>query len=245
MQSVIADELKLRLFPVALTFTDEKPEGALQYEKGQRGCMIPMLCAAAEGKTAVFDRDTVPCPGGMVGLEFSTGWGDPEAFAYFLSVGGGPSPREGEGYKKTPELAKEAMGGQPNHIDPRTYRVFKPLMAVEPEKESPRLVVFLANADQISALATLANYGRPTNDNVILRFAAGCGSVCLLPDRLNLEEPLHAVLGMTDISARPNVPADLLSFTVPWPMYLEMEGNVRGSFLDRKDWRKVKARLPG
>ncbi len=80
---------------------------------------------------------------------------------------------------------------------------------------------------------------------MILRFAAGCGSVCLLPDRLNLEEPFRAVLGMTDISARPNVPADLLSFTIPWPMYLEMEGNVRGSFLDRKDWLKVKARLPG
>jgi hypothetical protein len=105
------------------------------------------------------------------------------------------------------------------------------------------LVVFLANADQVSALAVLANYGRPGNDNVILRFAAGCQSMCLLPDRMNLEEPYRAVLGMTDITARPLVPAQVLSFTIPWPMFLEMEANVRGSFLDHKDWQKVKARL--
>jgi hypothetical protein len=52
------------------------------------------------------------------------------------------------------------------------------------------------------------------------------------------------MLGMTDISARPHVPADILSFTVPWPMFREMDGNVRGSFLDRDAWRKIKPRLP-
>ena len=115
---------------------------------------------------------------------------------------------------------------------------------VDPERETPRLVVFLANPDQVSALTVLANFGRPTNDNVIVRFVSGCGSFCLLPDQPNQQEPLHALLGMTDISARPYVPADILSFTVPWPMLLEMEGNVRGSFLDREAWQKVKLRLP-
>ena len=106
-------------------------------------------------------------------------------------------------------------------------------------------MVFLANPDQISALTVLANYERGTGDAVVVRFGAGCHSFCLQPDRLNQEEPLRAVLGMTDISARPMLPADVLSFTVPWPMFLEMESNVRGSFLDRKDWQKVKARLAG
>jgi hypothetical protein len=244
MHSIIADELNLQLLPVAIIFTDQKPQGALQFKEDQRGCLIPMLVTAARGKTAVFDRDTVPCRGGMAGLEFGA-YSNPEALAYFLSVGGGPSGREGEGYKKTPELAREAMRGLPYTDAPETYRVFRPLNVLDPDLdgETPRVVVFLANADQISALVTLANYGRPTNDNVIVRFAAGCQSCCLLPDQLNHEEPLRAVLGMTDISARPYVPADVLSFAVPWPMLLEMEGNVRGSFLDRKDWQKVKARL--
>ncbi len=136
------------------------------------------------------------------------------------------------------------MHEQPNVKARETYRVFRPISDVYPERETPRLVVFLANPDQISALTVLANYGRSTNDNVIVRFVSGCGSICLLPDQLNQQEPLQAMLGMTDISARPHVPADILSFTVPWPMFLEMEGNVRGSFFDREAWQKVKPRLP-
>jgi len=243
MHSIIADELRLRLLPVAVIFTDQRPEGALQFAEGERGCLVPRLVQAAEGQAAVFDAQTVPCRGGLVGLEFTATYGDPEAHAYFLSVGGGPSGRAGEGYKKTPELVREAMRGQPNIKAPGTYRIFKPLSQVDADQETPRLVVFLANPDQISALTVLANYGRPTNDNVIVRFVSGCGSFCLLPDQLNQQEPLRALLGMTDISARPHVPADILSFTVPWPMFLEMEGNVRGSFLDRADWQKIKTRL--
>jgi hypothetical protein len=244
MDSTIADELRMRLLPVAVIFADEKPAGALQFAEGARGCLVPMLVQAAHGHTAAFDAHTVPCRGGMVGLEFSESYGDPEAHAYFLSVGGGPSGRDGEGYKKTPELVRAAMSAQPNVKAPETYRIFKPLNQVDPERETPRLVVFLANPDQISALAVLANYGRPTNDTVILRFSSGCASFCLLPDQLNRQEPLRALLGMTDISARPYVPADVFSFTVPWPMFLEMEGNIRGSFLDREAWQKVKPRLP-
>ena len=71
MQSRIARELKLRYQPVATTFTDDKPEHAQQFEPGTRGCVISMLSAAAiEGKTAVFDRQTTGCPGGIAGLCF-------------------------------------------------------------------------------------------------------------------------------------------------------------------------------
>jgi len=49
------------------------------------------------------------------------------------------------------------------------------------------------------------------------------------------------VVGLTDISARENLRKqfgkDLLSFAVPWQMYLEMEGNVEGSFLQRRTWK--------
>ena len=188
-------------------FSQTKNQRELYSTKRASGAAwCPGSCRQQRVQTAVFDVKTVPCGGGAIGLEFADSYGDPEAFAYFLSVGGGPSGREGEGYKKTPELVKEAMGKQPNVIAPHAYRVFKPLGEVDPAQETPRVVVFLANPDQISALTVLANYGRPTNDNVILHFVAGCGSFCLLPDRLNQQEPLRAVLGMTDISARPYVP---------------------------------------
>jgi hypothetical protein len=51
------------------------------------------------------------------------------------------------------------------------------------------------------------------------------------------------VVGLTDISARENLKRqldrDLFSFAVPWRMFLEMEGNVEGSFLQRRTWKAL------
>lgn len=60
MQSRIAEELKLRHSPVAVIFTDEKPERAVEFEPGARGCVIGLLTAAARGKTAVLGPETTP-----------------------------------------------------------------------------------------------------------------------------------------------------------------------------------------
>ena len=111
MRSVISDELKLRLMPVAVIFTDDKPAGALQFQEGQRGCVVSLLHAAAKGgQTAVFDRETTPCPGARSAWSWPTTWANPEGMANFLSVGGGPDGREGEGYLKTPEVARSSWG---------------------------------------------------------------------------------------------------------------------------------------
>jgi uncharacterized protein (DUF169 family) len=90
VESIIARELKLRYQPVATLFTDEKPEGALQFKEGVRGCSIAMLTAAAKGKTAVFDRKTTGCMGGRNGLCFGRDYSHlPGGFDYFLSTGRG------------------------------------------------------------------------------------------------------------------------------------------------------------
>lgn len=49
---------------------------------------------------------------------------------------------------------------------------------------------------------------------------------------------------MADISARPVIDADLLSFAVPLAMFREMEGNLSGSFFEKEAWGKVARRLP-
>lgn len=244
MNSEIACRLKLRYPPVAVLFTDEKPAGAAEFAEGKWGCVAAMLTAAAKGRQAVFSRTTYGCLGGGVGLGFGNLYPNfPGGFEHFLSCGRGEGYPPGEGYKKTPELVTTFLASLPMTDIPHKYVAFMPLAAAGKVGAEPTIVVFFANADQLSALVVLANYGRSGNENVIIPFAAGCQSACLIP-WAEASRPLpRAVVGMTDISARPVIDADLLSFAVPLAMYREMEDNVEGSFLDRHDWEKVARRL--
>ena len=127
---------------------------------------------------------------------------------------------------------------------PFTYVVFKPLKDVAAGEE-PQLVNFYVNADQLSAMVVLAHYGRTNTDNVAARMGAGCHTICLIPLDEAKKDPPRAVIGMFDITARSYVDPDILSFSVPFSMFQEMEANVAGSFLEHPDWGKVKARIQG
>ncbi|WP_371373320.1 DUF169 domain-containing protein [Sporomusa aerivorans] len=248
MQSEIAQRLKLKYSPVAILFTNEKPQGALEFKEGRWGCVAAMLTAAAKGRRAVFSRTTFGCEGGGIGLGLFHQYS--EGMEYFLSTGkDGLTPvkgiREPEGFKKTPELAKAWMGSVPSIDIPEQYIVFTPLSEVDTAKEEPKVVVFYANPDQLTALIVLANYGRPGYDSVIAPFAAGCQTTCLFPWSEAAKERPRAVIGMTDVSVRPHIDADLLSFSVPYVMFREMEDNVPGSFLDKHEWKKIAERIPG
>jgi uncharacterized protein (DUF169 family) len=240
MKSRIAKELKLKYSPVAVLFTDEKPVGAAQFEEGRWGCVAAMHSAATKGRTVVFDRKTYGCPGGGTGL----GFGNTQTpdIAGFLSTG--TATREGEAYWKTPELAQAYVDALPMTDIPYTYVVFKPLSEVDPAVEAPVLINFYANPDQLSALFVLANYGRATPDNVTVRMGAGCQTICLIPLHEAQHDPPRAVIGMFDISARPHVDPDILSFSIPFRMFQEMEANVSGSFLEKSAWQKVRDRIP-
>ncbi|MGC8723427.1 MAG: DUF169 domain-containing protein [Acidobacteriota bacterium] len=244
MESLIAEELKLRHQPVAILFTDEKPEGAARFKEHRWGCVMSMLAASARGFTALFDRKTTGCVGGQVGLCFGNGYQGRD-MARFLSSGPRDDGREGLGYLESPEVARAYLEGIPYTDISESYVVLKPLRKVDPEREEPRLVVLLPNADQASALWVLANYDRPKGDGVIAPFASGCQSICLLPYAESKKRKPRAVLGGMDISARPYLDPDLLTFTVPWPLFLAMEDRVTGSFLERETWQKIRQRIPG
>jgi uncharacterized protein (DUF169 family) len=126
---------------------------------------------------------------------------------------------------------------------PTRYVVFKPLTDCEPLKEKPQVVVFFANPDQLSGLVVLANYARGDNENAIIPFAAGCQQIGIFPYREARSDRPRAVVGLTDISARKNVKQqlgrDVFTFAVPWQMFMEMEENVEGSFLQKQTWRSI------
>jgi len=245
VHSKIADAIKLRNDPVAILLTDHKPEEALEFThegKERNRCVIPLFVAAMNGRTAVLERETVLCPGGKVGLCFGSyqlGYID-----YFLSTGKA-GQFEGEYRKKTPELVREFTERLPQIMLPTRYVVMKPLAEVtDDETDEVAIIVFIVNADQLSALATLANFDRPTNDNVSTFFGSGCGSLVMqVLEQARSEQP-KAVIGLTDITARKYLDKNTLSFSVPFKRFLEMEANVDESFLTKgKDWPKIVERL--
>ncbi len=245
MESYLIKELNLRYEPVAVLFSNEKPEGALQSKEGHWSCIIPLFIAAAKGKTAVFERKTTVCPGGKVGLGFGQYPNPlpqfPGGIEHFLSTGKGEI--EGEGYIKDPELGKDFVECLPITDIPYQYVIFRPMSQIDTTKEKPELIVFYVNNDQLSALTVLANYYRSGNENVMIPQSSGCQSIFLLPYAEAQKENPRAVVGLTDITVRPMVDPDMLSFSVPYAMFLEMEKNVAGSFMEKHLWHKLVARM--
>lgn len=237
MKSELAEAVKLEDNPVAVLFADDKPEQAIQFAPDRWGCVVAMIVAAARGKWVAFDEDTCGCGGGSVGLGFGE-YGP--GIATFLSTG--TPEQEGERYKKTPEYARAFAESLPEVDVPTEYVVLKPLGDVEPD-ETPEVVIFLANADQLSGLVTMANYDRPTGDNVVLKFGAGCHSALLLVLAERERAEPRAVVGMTDPSARKVLPPGVLSFSVTYDRFLELEEQVDESFFITPTWQTIAERI--
>ena len=242
MESRLVQSLGLQNEPVAVLLTNEKPEAALQGKEGQWNCTIPLFIAATKGKTAVFERKTTGCPGGKAGLGFGHFPNYPDGIEYFLSVGKN-GQFEGEGYKKDPQLGADFVTCLPITDIPYQYVIFKPLSQLDAAKEKPELIIFYVNTDQLSALTVLANYDKPGIENVIMPFSSGCQSVFLIPYAEAQKENPRAVVGLTDITVRPMVKADMLSFSVSYKRFLELEESVEGSFLNKHLWQRVLSRI--
>lgn len=267
MKSTIATALKLAYHPVALIWADEKPEDALQFKEKTWGCVMWLFARAAKGKTAVFDRKTYGCVGGGVGLGFGNTYhvfpGSMECFYYFLSKGNehfefgkklAPTIKNfagedfvktflrGERFMKSPEQVKKFLELLPIVDIPSKHVVFKPLGAVEAQ-EKPEVISFVVNAHQLAALTTLSYYEADSVEKVIIPKGAGCHQIGIFPYREARSEHPRAVVGLTDLFARNSIRQqlgdDIMTFSVPFALFQEMETNVEGSFLQEETWEAL------
>lgn len=270
--SEIARATGMKTHPVAIVWTDRKPAGALEFKSGTWGCVMWLFAKVAkEGKAAVFSRETIGCAGGAMGLGFGRPWErhparSEEGFCSFLSNGiEGASDRkeyeeviargfdarhkkmltEGERFLKDPQAVRQFLKNLPVYDAKDRYIVMKPVTAVE-DGEDVRSVVFVANADQIAALSTLANY-RTANIRggiIVAAGASGCQAMGVCTYAEAETDTPRAVVGLTDLSARQAVRRvlgkDILTFSVLFSLYRQMERDVAGSFLELDLWKELR-----
>ncbi len=227
--------------PITFYYSDN--ESGVERSRAARGhsCLICDLARVRNGKSLCFDENAIGCTGGKRYSGFSQELRP--NFEYFLSCGI-EGELEGERYVKTPAMVGERLQQQPPLVAPSKYIVFKRWDMLT-EQDDPLVAIFFASADTLAGLFTLANYDDMRLDTVVAPFGAGCSSIIHWPLQESNSGHPRAVIGMFDVSARPCVPADVLTFAVPIIKLRQMTANMDESFLITESWKKVRTRIAG
>jgi hypothetical protein len=122
------------------------------------------------------------------------------------------------------------------------YVLFTPLEAVN-SPETPIVVVFVADALQLSGLVTLAGAVIEGIDPVIVPPGAACQQIgAYAYDQARSDNP-RAVLGYTDLSARYSIGHVLdnryLTLALPYSLYLRMEEEAVDGVFDGPLWQNL------
>ena len=225
--------------PVIFYYTNEEGHARLVEPDSVPGCVIGILSEVRKGRSLCFNVDSVGCPGGKRYLGFTEGiMPDLE---YFLSYGI-PGKLTGERYCKSPELVKEIMKRSPTFKAPGRFIIFKRWDKLE-ESDDPEVVIFFAEPDVLSGLFTLARFDETEQNAVFTPFGSGCSTIVQYPYLERDSARPRGVIGMFDPSARPFVPNNVLTFSVPMNKFVRMIENMEESFLITDSWRRIQKRL--
>jgi hypothetical protein len=139
-------------------------------------------------------------------------------------------------------MVTEYLKKHPPFEAPGKYLVFKRLDRLARE-EQPFAVIFFTKPDVLAGLFALANYDLVEAEGVITPMGSGCASIINYPYLEVASGKARCVLGMFDVSARPCVPENELTFTVPFERFKQMVLNMDESFLITPSWSTVKNRF--
>ncbi len=225
--------------PITFYYTNEEDRVEIPKINSIPRCVIAALQPVRKGTSVRFDTNSIGCSGGKRYLGFSEEL--MPNFEYFLSCGI-PGKLEGERYKKSPELVKEIIKRNPPMKAPAQFIVFKRWDVLD-FYDDPEVVIFFAKPDVLSGLFTLANFDEVEPDGVFTPFGSGCSSIVQHPYLEKESAHPRGVLGLFDISARPFIAKDTLTFSVPINKFIKMIDNMDESFLITKSWGKIQKRI--
>jgi hypothetical protein len=225
--------------PIVFYYTDDPGKIQRANLPQEHTCIIGELAIVRHGTSLAWQVNTISCSGAKRYLGFSREL-RPD-FEHFLSKGI-EGRLEGERYLRTPELVIEMVKEMRCIPALGKFIVFKRFDKLE-EKDDPIAAIFFAKPDVLSGLYTLANYDRSDGQGVIAPYGSGCGIIVHRPLIESQEENPKAILGMFDVSARPCVPKDRLTFSIPMKKFEKMVSYMDESFLITESWSIVRKRL--
>jgi hypothetical protein len=267
MKSVIVANLRPEFEPVAVVWSNTIPDDALQFNKGKFGCILYLFSEAARrGKVAGGNRETITCNGGRaalgLGVDFDASDELLDRFAAAFSKGlkstkyrttyqaqieAAPKNWKtllefGERRHCSAELAREwILDGLPRYDIPYEYVLFKPLRHTD-SGENIRAIIFPVNPVELAGLVTLAGSVMQGTDSVRVPQGACCNSITAFAyAEAELEAP-RAVMGMLGVEGRgvmrKRFRDDILTLTLPVPLFLRMEREADDCIFQIPSWEK-------
>ncbi len=225
--------------PITYYYTDQPRQEELDASQTVDRCLIGNLKRVRQGYPFVYSAQTQGCSGGKRYTGFSHTLRP--NFEYFLSCGI-PGELEGERYKRDPALVEQYLLQHPPFDAPAKYLVFKRWDTLI-EEDQPLAVIFFATGDVLSGLFALANYDMAEPDGVITPMGSGCAQIIGYPLEQASKDLPRSVLGLFDVSARPHVGRDELTFSMPIERFVRLVSYMDECFLITGSWEKVKGRI--
>lgn len=196
------------------------------------GCLFKCMKEVRGGQPVSLSVDTIGCGGG----KFYTGFTDmPERIPGFVSLK--------EKYKQTPEQVQAFIDELQLPRAKANYLNFARLDKVG-SFDGLEGILFFANPDMLSGLATWAFFDNNAQDAVTSLFGSGCCLVVAQAVVENIRKGRRTFIGLFDPSARPYFEPDILTFMIPMSRFEEMYHTMRECCLfDTHAWKKIKERI--
>lgn len=213
--------------PIAFGYSDN----AVSEIKRVPKCMIGTISNVRHEESLTLTEENVICGGGGLYTAFRE---MPERVPMFVS--------EVEHYKQSREMVIDYVNNLHIQITNKPYLNFVRIDKLENWDEA-EAILFFATPDILSGLCTWAFYDNNSSDAVTTQFASGCAAIVSFAINENRKNGNRCFLGMLDPSARPLVPENELTFTIPMCRFKRMLETMNDSALFQKAFSIIKKRI--
>ena len=213
--------------PIAFGYSDTPVSEIRSVPK----CLVGSISNVRHGNSLTLSAENVICGGGGLYTAFTE---MPERGPIFVS--------EVEHYKKTKEMVVDYVLGLNIELTQKPYLNFVRIDNLK-EWSDAEALLFFATPDILAGLSSWAFYDNNSADAGVTQFSSGCASIVTRAISENKSGGRSCFIGMLDPSARPLIPENELTFTIPMCRVMEMLDTMDDSSRYQKAFSALRRRI--